>query len=108
MVSPVKNAMNVSPATVTKPPSSTLTVPLIDGPIPRRGPTYPTQVAGEGVPSLRTGRRGDQLIQLDIRTPTHLSKKQESLLKEFAQLESNKLSKKLKNILKGAAAEATR
>ncbi len=64
--------------------------------------------AGEGVPSLRTGRRGDQLIQLDIRTPTHLSKKQESLLKEFSQLESNKLSKKLKNILKGGAAEATR
>ena len=64
--------------------------------------------AGEGIPSLRTGIRGDQLILVDIKTPTHLSKKQEVLLKEFAQLESNKLSKKLKNILKGGAAEATR
>lgn len=64
--------------------------------------------SGEGIPSLRTGRRGDQLIQVDIKTPTHLSKKQEALLKEFAQLESNKLSKKLKSILKGGAAEATR
>lgn len=56
---------------------------------------------GEGIPSLRNGRRGDQIIQVNIKTPTHLSKKQEALLKEFAALESNKLSNKLKNILKG-------
>lgn len=56
---------------------------------------------GEGIPSLRNGRRGDQIIQVNIKTPTHLSKKQEALLKEFAALESNKLSSKLKNILKG-------
>jgi molecular chaperone DnaJ len=62
---------------------------------------------GEGIPSLRSGRRGDQLIMVDIKTPTNLNKKQEALLKEFAQLESSKLSKKLKNILKGGAAEAT-
>ena len=61
---------------------------------------------GEGIPSLRTGKRGDQLIQVEIRTPTHMNKKQEALLKEFANLESNKLSKKLKNILKGGTAEA--
>lgn len=61
---------------------------------------------GEGIPSLRTGRRGNQLIQVDIRTPTNLNKKQEALLKEFAKLESNKLSKKLKNILRGGTVEA--
>jgi molecular chaperone DnaJ len=61
---------------------------------------------GEGIPSLRTGRRGDQIIQVDIKTPTQLSKKQEVLLKEFAYLESAKLSKKLKNILKGRTGEA--
>ena len=60
----------------------------------------------EGIPSLRTGRRGDQVIQIEIKTPTHLSKKQEALLKEFAELESSKLSKKLKNILKGGASQA--
>lgn len=56
---------------------------------------------GEGIPSLRNGRRGDQIIQVNIKTPTHLSKKQEALLKEFAALESNKLSNKLRTILKG-------
>jgi len=56
---------------------------------------------GEGIPALRYGSRGDQIIEVTIKTPTHLNKKQESLLKEFEKLEENKLSKKLKNILKG-------
>lgn len=62
---------------------------------------------GEGIASLRTGRQGDQIIQVDIKTPTHLSKRQEALLREFAELESGKLSKKLKNILKGSARQAS-
>jgi molecular chaperone DnaJ len=45
-------------------------------------------------------------MQMDIKTPTHLSKKQETLLKEFAKLEAGKLSSKLKNILKGGVSEA--
>jgi molecular chaperone DnaJ len=45
-------------------------------------------------------------MQMDIKTPTHLSKKQETLLKEFTKLEAGKLSSKLKNILKGGASEA--
>jgi molecular chaperone DnaJ len=56
---------------------------------------------GEGIPSLRNGHRGDQLIRVDIKTPTHLNRKQESLLEEFAKIETGKLSNKLKNILKG-------
>jgi molecular chaperone DnaJ len=60
---------------------------------------------GKGIPSLRTGRPGDQLIQVSIKTPTNLSKKQVSLLKEFARLEKDKLSSKLKTILKGGAAK---
>ncbi len=61
---------------------------------------------GEGIPSLRSGRRGDQIIQVIIKTPTGISKKQETLLKEFEKLEANKLSSKLKNILKGESARA--
>jgi molecular chaperone DnaJ len=61
---------------------------------------------GEGIPSLRTGRPGDQIIQVAIKTPTNISKKQEALLKEFAQLEKDKLRNKLKNILKGGAMAA--
>ncbi len=61
---------------------------------------------GEGIPSLRTGRRGDQIIQVAIRTPTGLNKKQENLLKEFARIDKGKVSTKLKNILKGNAKKA--
>ena len=61
---------------------------------------------GEGIPSLRNKRRGDQIIQVDIKTPTNLNKKQESLLQEFAKIESGKLSTKLKNILKGGNSKA--
>ena len=61
---------------------------------------------GEGIASLRTGRAGDQVIQVNIKTPTHLNKKQENLLKEFAKLEKDKLSHKLKNILKNSVSKA--
>ena len=64
------------------------------------------RLRGEGIPSLRHGNRGDQIIQWDVRTPTHLNKKQEQLLKEFAKLETRKLSTKIKNILKGENLEA--
>ncbi len=63
---------------------------------------------GEGIPSLRNGRRGDQIIQMDVRTPTNLNKKQEGLLRDFKELETNKLSSKLKKILKGQAARVSR
>ncbi len=56
----------------------------------------------EGIPSLRNGRRGDQIIQLLVKTPTNLNKKQENLLREFSNLENKKLSNKLKSILRGS------
>jgi len=62
---------------------------------------------GEGIASLRNGRRGDQIIQVSIKTPTHLNKKQESLLKEFAKLETNKISNKIKNLFKGEPESAS-
>jgi len=61
---------------------------------------------GEGVPSLRGGGRGDQIIQVLIKTPTNLNKKQEQLLKEFARLESGKFTSKLKDLIKGATSKA--
>jgi len=84
----------------------TIKVPTLDGEKKLRIPKG-TQYGdvfrfnGEGIPSLRTGRRGDQIIQVIIKTPTSLNKKQESLLKEFAKLESGKISKRIKNILRG-------
>lgn len=61
---------------------------------------------GEGIPHLRNGMRGDQIIRVDVRTPTNISKKQEELLREFSRLESKKLSSKLKNFFKGDSARA--
>ena len=58
---------------------------------------------GEGIPSLRTGQRGDQIVQVVIKTPTHLNKKQEALLRELEKIETDKLSHKLKNILKSGS-----
>jgi molecular chaperone DnaJ len=64
------------------------------------------RLRGEGIPSLRYGNRGDLIVQWIIRTPTNLSKKQETILREFAKLESSKLSSKLKNILRGDSISA--
>lgn len=88
-----------------------ITVPTLTGEkvleIPKgTQPADAFRFRGEGIPSLRRKTRGDQIIQVDIKTPTHLNKKQEILLKEFARIESGKLSNKLKNILKGDSASA--
>jgi molecular chaperone DnaJ len=64
------------------------------------------RLPGEGIPSLRTGRRGDQIVFMEVQTPTGLTRKQESLLKEFARLEKRKITSKLKNILKATHAKA--
>jgi molecular chaperone DnaJ len=88
-----------------------ISVPTLNGDKPLEIPkgTQPGDVfyfSGEGIPSLRTRGRGDQIIQVAIKTPTHLNKKQEAILKEFAELENKKLSNKLKNILKGDPGKA--
>ncbi len=59
------------------------------------------RLQGEGIPSLRSRKRGDQIIQVIIKTPTNLSKQQVDLLKEFEKLEVTKLSRKIKDFLKG-------
>lgn len=55
---------------------------------------------GEGIPSLRGYGRGDQIMQVLVKTPAGLTKKQEALLKEFAELEASKLSTKIKKMFK--------
>ena len=58
------------------------------------------RLAGQGIASLRTGRRGDQIVKVLIKTPTKLSAKQKELLKQFDKLDANKISNKLKNLFK--------
>ena len=55
----------------------------------------------KGFPSLRGYGRGDQIIQVMVKTPTGLNKKQEKLLREFAALESSKLSTRIKKVFNG-------
>ncbi|MEW6442962.1 MAG: molecular chaperone DnaJ [bacterium] len=40
----------------------------------------------QGMPNLRTGRRGDLLIHVFVRTPTDLNQEEEELLRRFAQV----------------------
>jgi len=61
---------------------------------------------GEGIPSLRGGRRGDQIIQINVKIPSNLNKKQVSLLRQFEKLESSKITNRLKSILKNGSARA--
>ncbi len=45
------------------------------------------RLAGQGLPDMRTGRRGDELVQVVVEIPTRLSKDQAALLRQFADTE---------------------
>jgi molecular chaperone DnaJ len=54
----------------------------------------------EGVPHLRGSGRGDMIVEVQVITPTKLSKKQKELLKEFGELERKKEKKGDEGLLK--------
>ena len=64
------------------------------------------RLSGLGLPHPNSQRKGDLLVQVNVRTPTSLSKRQEELLKEFHALEQNKPSQKLKKMIKNAGKAA--
>jgi molecular chaperone DnaJ len=66
------------------------------------------RLSGMGIPSLRSDDRGDQIVQVVLKTPKNLNKKQEDLLKEFNRLESDKLTKRIKRLFKGESAKVVR
>ncbi len=45
------------------------------------------RLARLGLPDLRTGRRGDELVQVNVEVPTRVSKEQEELLRRLAETE---------------------
>ncbi len=45
------------------------------------------RLSGQGVPHVRSYGRGDLLVQLVVKTPTKLSKRQEELYRELAEVE---------------------
>jgi molecular chaperone DnaJ len=48
------------------------------------------RIKGEGFPKLRGYGRGDQVVQIIVKTPKNLTKRQEELLREFEELSKNK------------------
>ncbi len=79
-------------------------VPSLDGRIEMKIPrgTQSGQVlrlSGQGVPDLRTGRRGDELVQVIVEMPRKLTKKQEQLLREFAETEDRSVLPESKGFL---------
>lgn len=50
------------------------------------------RLKGDGVPNLQGYGRGDLLIDLQVKTPVKLNKRQEELLREFAEIENGKKS----------------
>ncbi|MGE3807436.1 MAG: molecular chaperone DnaJ [Gemmataceae bacterium] len=57
------------------------------------------QVRGKGMPSLRGGRNGDLLVQLIVETPKHLTKRQEELFRELAEIDQSHVSPERKSFL---------
>ncbi len=52
------------------------------------------RIRGQGLPDMRSGRTGDQLVQIAIETPTNLDARQEELLRQFAAMENKNVSPK--------------
>ena len=57
------------------------------------------RLAHQGLPDLRTGRRGDELVQVVVETPRKLSSRQAQLLREFAETEDRSVLPESKGFL---------
>jgi molecular chaperone DnaJ len=78
---------------------ATIDVPSLDGTRQLKVPAgtqYGSlfRIRGQGLPDVRTGRAGDELVQVTVETPTNLNARQEELLREFAQTENKTVSPK--------------
>jgi molecular chaperone DnaJ len=81
---------------------ATIDVPSLDGakrlkipPSTQYGSIF--RIKGQGLPDVRTGRCGDELVQITIETPTKLNAKQQQLLREFAKTENKSVCPKSKS-----------
>ena len=45
------------------------------------------RLSGQGLPDLRNGRVGDELVQVMVEIPKKMTKRQKELLREFAKTE---------------------
>lgn len=59
----------------------------------------PITLKGEGMPDIRTGARGDQVVVVHVETPKKLTPRQKELLEEYARAEDLKLTPQKKRFL---------
>ncbi len=63
------------------------------------------RLKGLGVPYVNSNRTGNLIVHVTVKTPTHLSKRQEELLQEFAELEEQKGRHRVRSFFKRAMGE---
>ena len=85
-------------------------VPTLDEPVPmdipkgtQSGQTF--KLKGLGVPYLGSTRKGNLLVKVKVKTPTSLTKRQEELLHEFAEIEQEKPKSRVRSFFKRAMGE---
>ena len=77
-------------------------VPTLDGPdnvmVPRGTQSGEMiRIKGRGMPDISGRGRGDELIEVVVETPRHLTPRQEELLREFAEIEHEQVSPRRKS-----------
>jgi molecular chaperone DnaJ len=77
-------------------------IPTLDGTIDHELPSGLqtgdiVSISGKGMPSLRSGRRGDLKVQVIIETPKKLTKRQEELFRELAELDQKHVTPQRKS-----------
>lgn len=55
------------------------------------------RISGKGMPNLRSGRRGDLYVVVVVETPKNLTKRQEELLRELAEIDKKQVSPERKS-----------
>ncbi|KPJ60754.1 MAG: molecular chaperone DnaJ [Latescibacteria bacterium DG_63] len=76
-----------------------LEVPGIRGPErvsipPGTQPGSIVKLSGKGIRGLRSGKRGDQLVRIQVRTPTKLSLREKELFSELAELDKERAGRR--------------
>ena len=79
-------------------------MPTLDAPVKYTVPegTQPGKVLrrkGKGIPSLRGGLRGDQLVRIKVVVPTKLSDKQKDALRAFETISKDNINPEEKSFL---------
>jgi len=77
-------------------------VPTLDGPdtvmVPRGTQSGEMiRIKGRGMPDISGRGRGDELVEVVVETPRHLTPRQEELLREFAEIEHEQVSPRRKS-----------